>query len=149
MTPNSIVKDNICNLMELNGLNPSSIAKLVENLGFKITRSYMSKLTDPNKEALNLSLDKLEAIAKAFDIEPADLLNPISIEKDGTIKKAEVSLNIKILEDAILQVKGTAKEVGIDSVEFESRAIPLVYEALLSEDTDRLNLELIKLARKY
>ncbi|KJZ03262.1 hypothetical protein TW73_08920 [Pseudoalteromonas piscicida] len=132
--------------MEKNGLNPSRLAKIIESLGFSITRSYMSKLTDPKSEPLNISVDKLEAIAKAFKVDPSDLLQPSLVSEDRSKKSV---FNMPILIDAIYQVKSTAKEVGIDSIEFEANAIPLVYNALLNENTDSLNLELIKLARRY
>lgn len=149
MSTNAIIKSNICNLMEAQGLNPSSLAKLVESLGFKITRSYMSKLIDPKREPLNLSVDKLEAIAGALRISAQELMLPISIGEDGSVKSPASELNVKVLTDAIRQVKLTAREVGIDNVDFESQAIPIVYMALATENTEKLNTELIKLARKY
>ena len=95
MSTNEVFKNNVLFLQQQLRMKDSHIADIAQSKGKALTKSYVGKVLNSAK-VTNITLDKVDAFAVAFNQRPIDLLNPLGFDKDGNPKGVEHSLNIEV-----------------------------------------------------
>lgn len=116
-----------------------------------IDRSYVNELiTDKEKrKPVNLSMAKLDALAKTLDVEAWQLIHPLGFNDQGNSLSVESDLDMSTIVKAIRYANSVCNESDIDDEEFLAQAIALTYISILKDDGKMLNVELMKLARQF
>lgn len=146
MDSNKVFKANLRKLLNARGISNTELARLSTNAGYDLTKSYVGKVLHETDQT-NVTLSKVDGIAKVLNVTPIDLINPMGIDPDGEL--AAPALNLSLLQKCIADAKRISKDVGIDDPGFEAKATALHYEAEISQDDSRLQRELLKLVRDY
>jgi hypothetical protein len=146
MSTNKVFKDNALFLQQHLRMKDSHIADIAQSKGKDLTKSYVGKVLNSAKVA-NITLDKVDAFAAAFNQRPIDLLNPLGFDEDGNPKGVDHLLNIEVLEQSVLEVDEIVQQTGVTEKSFKAKAIALVYAHKVSGDDANLPALLTQLLK--
>lgn len=115
-----------------------------------LDRSYMSRLlkNSPSDPA-NITMDRLEGIAKGLGVEPWQLINPVGFDEDGKSLANLGSIDTSSMAKAVSYARNAQVELGLSNDKFLIECISKTYEAMVTNNEGQLPIILAKLARSY
>lgn len=96
-----ILAENLDTLMRNHGINQVELAKRSERFGKGITQKTISNYVDRSRDSTaNPTLEKLDILAKCFDISPWLLISK-NLEETEEVKQLDDKLMIESLSDGV------------------------------------------------
>lgn len=137
---------NIARLKVIKAINDAQICKKAKEGGFSIHPTTLSNIM---KGSSGFGSEKLDAIAYAFDLEPAHMLWSAGFNDDGQPIGIGNTVPLSTVKWAVKKITLGLSYSGIDDLEFKSSSIAIVMKIASELGYEAADLEWQKLLAEY